>query len=107
MRPAALVRQGELPLEDLVHDAGAEDQQVVVRREPVGNTGDEVLQMFDPTRLAGGLGDTSATVAEGWIVPNVAGRPMVCRHVRFDSLEPKVAVTPASDHGSPSADPDE
>ena len=67
----------EVPRQAFVNWPGTEDQQRVVRGQPVRDLSDESVQVFDPVRLAGRLRAAASAVSDGGIVPDVAGRPMM------------------------------
>jgi hypothetical protein len=85
---------------------GTEDQQLVARGQPVRDVSDESIQVFDPVRLAGRLRATAAAVADGGIVPDVAGGPVMSRHLRFHSFEARSIAVHPDDDGLPRVDPD-
>jgi hypothetical protein len=72
-----------MPLQAFVDDPWTEYQQVVAPRQPVRDVDDESLQVFEAVRRATGLRAPSAAVADGRVVPDVSGGPMVSRHLRL------------------------
>ena len=85
-----------MPQQAFMDDPWAEDQQVVVARQPGGDLVDESLQMFEAVRLTGVL-RTATAVTNGRIVPDVAGRTMMSRDLRFHSLDTSLIVPKADD----------
>jgi hypothetical protein len=78
--PAVPVTGREVPGQAFVHVRGTEDQQVIARIQPARDVAHESPQVFEPVWLACGLW-ASAAVADGRIVPDVARRPVVRRHL--------------------------
>jgi hypothetical protein len=101
--PVAL---GELPRQAFVDRPGTEDQQVVARRQPDLDVFQVSAQVFEPVRLAGRLRAASAAVTDGGIVPDMAGRPVMSRHLRFHSLDACPVTLEADDGSLLSVDPD-
>ena len=82
------------------------DQQVIDRSDAVCDIKNEPLQVFEAARLAGGLrATTAAAVTDGRIVPDVASRPVVRRHLGRHSFDPCPAAAQADDRGRLGVDP--
>jgi hypothetical protein len=105
METVALVALGELPRQAFVDGPRTEDQQVVARWQPVRDVCDESVQVFEAVGLAGRLRAAPAAVTDGGIVPDVAGRPVVSRHLRFHSFDSRPVALQADDEGLPRVDP--
>ena len=93
----AFVVLAQVSLESLPNGSRTEDQEVVIRRHAVCHLSDESVQVLEPTRFAGGLGRTSAAVPDAGLVADVAGRPAVGRHIRYEVLDIRGVVLPADD----------
>jgi hypothetical protein len=65
----------------VAHRARPEDQHVFVVRQARGDLLDEAGEVFEPVRLAGGLGDPAAAVTDGGVVTHVTGAPASVRHL--------------------------
>lgn len=78
---AVLVALGEVPRQALVDGPRAKDHQVVFEIQPVRDIRDESLEVFEPAWLAGGLRAPAAPMTDVRLMPDVAGRPAVRRHV--------------------------
>jgi hypothetical protein len=101
----ALVGLTDPSLELLAHDAWSEDDQIVVRRQPTRDLLDEALEVLEAVRLVGGLMRSTASVADGRIVADVAGGPAVARHRGLLPLDERSVAAPAHDDGSARVDP--
>jgi hypothetical protein len=97
----------EPPRQAFVDRPGTEDQEVVASGQPVRDVSDESVQVFDAMRLAGRLRAAAAAVTDGRIVPDVAGGPVMSRHVGFDSLDGRPVALDVDDDGLPRVDPHE
>jgi hypothetical protein len=71
----------QLSLEALVNGPGSQDRQVVIRLQDVFDLHDESVQVLEPAWFPGGLRGTTASVANGGLMPNVARRSVVRRHL--------------------------
>jgi hypothetical protein len=67
--------------EAFVDGPGSQDQQVVARRQLVRDLRDKSVQVLEAVRFARGLRDATAAVAKHRIMPDVAGGPVVRRHL--------------------------
>lgn len=99
METVAPVALRDMPLEAFMDDPWTEDQQVVAPRQPVRDVDDESLQVFEAVGLASGLRAATTAVANGGIVPDVAGGTMVSRHLRLYSFEASL-ISPQLDDDS-------
>ena len=90
-----------------VDDPGTEDQQVVAWTQPVRDIQDESPQVFKAVWLAGGLRTTSAAVAHGGIVPDVARCPAMSRHLGLHSFDSRTIASEADDDRLRRVDPHE
>jgi hypothetical protein len=103
----ALVVQANPSFEALAHRARTEDDHVVVRRKPARDPLDEAFEVLDPMRLSGGLRRSTTSVTDAGIVPDVAGRAVVRRHVGLLPLDKRPVVPPAHDDRVSGVDPDQ
>lgn len=97
----------DVPSQTFVDRPRTDDEQVVVRGQPVGDVHNESLEVLETVRLAGSLWAATATVANARIVPDVAGGPVTSRYLRLDPYESSPVVVPADDDGLPRVDPHE
>ena len=104
---AVLVAVTNRALEVLADRPRAEDEQILVRRQSLRDLLDEPGQMLEAVRLAGGLRSPAAAVADPWVVPDVAGRPVMSRHLGVHPLDLSLVVLPANDDRLARIDPDE
>jgi hypothetical protein len=95
-----------VPRQAFVNRPGTEDQQVVARGQPVRDVSDEVVQVFDPVRLPGRLRAAAAAVTNGWIVSDMASRPVMRRHFRFHAFDTRPVALHPDDDGLLRVDPD-
>lgn len=98
---------GQVPLQAFMYGARTDDEQVVVRAQPMGDLHDKSLEVLEAVRLSGSLWATATAVAHGGIVPDVAGGPVVSRNLRFHPIESSPVVLPADDDGLSRVDPHE
>jgi hypothetical protein len=95
-----------LPDQALVDGSGAEDQQVVSHAQPIHETCNEPIQVLDTVRLASGLRAAAAAVTDAGIVPDMPGRPVMCRYLRFHTIDMRPITVDLDDDGLPRVDPD-
>ena len=108
MAPMVAVTLDEDPPEPVSHGPGAEDLQVVVGRQPLGDPGDEPLQVLQAAGLAGVLRTAAASaVTDARIVAHVARPPSMGRHVGQGMLDHDPVIAPADDGRLAGVDPDE
>jgi hypothetical protein len=94
-----------MPQQAFMDDTWAEEQQVVALRQPVRDVDDESLEVLEAVRLAAGLRAASAAVADGGIVPDVAGGATVGRHLRLHSFDVNFSPPQADDDSLRGVDP--
>ncbi len=85
---------------------GTQDQQVVARRQLVRDLGDKSVQVLEAVRLAGGLRDATAAMANERVMPDVARGFVVGRHVGLHPRETCETIRPADHQGLTRIDPD-
>jgi hypothetical protein len=102
-----LVHVTDQSLQAFAHSTGTEDEQVVARRQAIRDLFDKSIEVLEAVRLAGGLPRPTAAVADGGIVPDMAGGPVMSRHLGLHPLESRPVVLPADDDGLPRIDPHE
>jgi hypothetical protein len=84
--------------------AGAQDEEVVIRRGAVRDVRHESLEVFEAVGFTCGL-RSPAPVADARVIANVPGGVVVGRHVRKEPLDVDDIVGPADDHRFPGIDP--
>jgi hypothetical protein len=102
-----LVHVTDRSLQVLAHGPRTEDEQILVRRQSMCDLLDEPREMLEAVRLAGGLRASTSTVADRWVVPDMAGRPTVSRHLGVHPLDIGLIVMPADDDRLAGVNPDE
>ncbi|HEY7524726.1 MAG TPA: hypothetical protein VH720_13840 [Candidatus Limnocylindrales bacterium] len=98
---------GDLTRETLMHGSGTDDEKVVPGRKPGGDCIQEAGEMLEAVRLAGGLRNPTAAVAECGVMPDMAGGPVMRRHVGLDALKSRSTVHPTHEDGLTRIDPDQ
>ena len=106
-RLVVLPRLPDESFQAFAHGTGTEDEQVVARRQAIRDMFDKSIEVLEAVRLAGGLRRPTAAVADAGIVPDMAGGPVVGRHLGLHPLESRPVVLPADDDGLPRIDPHE
>jgi len=102
--PAILMAQ---PADEVLADRPrAQDQDVLVRRKACADGLDESVEVFLAMARVGVLG-SAAAMADHRIVADVAGGPVVGRHLRLDPVHAGLRILPADDDGLVGVDPDE
>jgi hypothetical protein len=71
----------DVPLQLFTDGAWTEDEQLLVGAHPICDLLDKSPEVLEAVRLAGSLRAATAAVAHGGIVPDVAGGPVVSRHL--------------------------
>jgi hypothetical protein len=100
-----LVASREIPPQAFADGPRTEDQQLVSRRQAGRDVGDESREMLEAVRFAGRLRAPPA-MPDGGIVPDMTGRSVVSRHLRFHSFDPRPVALPPDDDSLAGVDPD-
>lgn len=107
MTPVASVVLADAPDKAFMHRTRTDDEQVVVRDQPIGDPRDESLQVLQATRFDSALWVAAAARADGGIVSDVAGGPVVSRNLRLHVRHSGLVVMPPGDDGLARVDPHE
>ena len=97
----------DVPTEMVTYHARPEDHHVLFVRQAGRDLLQEAGEVLEAMRLACGLRDPAAAVADSGVVTHVTGAPVTVRHLGFDALHAGAPVPPARDDREPSIDPDE
>jgi hypothetical protein len=91
----------------LANRSGAQDHQVILVRQHICDRVEEPCEVLETMRLTRCLRNTSAPVADVWVVTDVAGRPMMGRDIGLDPLQDRRLLYPPHNDALASVDPDE
>lgn len=95
------------PVDEVVADRSrAQDQDVIIRPEARHDGLHEPVEVFLAVAFVSVLG-ASAAMADHRVVADVAGGPVVRRHLRYDPVYASLLILPADDDGLGGVDPDE
>jgi hypothetical protein len=105
--PEVLVELADVSFQAFVHGTRTEDEQVVVGGQAVRDVLDELPEVLEAVWLAGRLRTPASTVANHWVVPDMAGGATVGRHLGVHPLDMGPIAVPADDDRLTCVDPDE
>jgi hypothetical protein len=101
------IRSSDPSREMLAHRPWADEDEVAVPRQRVGDGPDEPAEMLEPLRLASGLRRSAAAMSNRWVVPDMTRRAVMRRDIRHDAGDPRHADDPTNDDRPAGVDPHE